>query len=732
MVDRHRPVALHEQSTAADTPRTIASATITAAWGAALVIAFLAHRGSDVGQLAATVRLVAITLVNDKLVHAATLAHAAVAVAIAAAIVGSWIGLGDALTRLTRGRLGIADIGTGGRALAVAQRAGVGAGVSSLVWFGLGVAGAFTPIVAIVVTLGGLVLFVVSVRWHAPVWRTRARSHLSVIERTAVIAIAVPVTLAAVGALAPPIAKDALIYHRALPKAFVAGGGLVDVPLNIASFFALGAEMHGVWATLLGGVLGPRVAEMAFGAVEFAFFPLVLVAVFGWVKANGLDRAWALVAAALVAAIPTSYHVAASAYVDLTLAFFALLAVEAAADFWATGRRSALMRLAAFLGFALAVKHTAMFLIVPMPLLILLRARREERSGGGTSAARNVLVCGAIALVGAGLIGGVWYARTWVRTGSPFFPFYMNVWPGEAPGWDRERSMLIQGLLSAYGGEGKGAIDYLITPWKLSVLGQPEDATYYEGVLGIAFLFGLPLILWAAVRRALPGAAAIAVTVAAILYGQWLVSVQGLRYLMPVFPLLAFGIVAAGEPVAAWLGWSRSAVRWVMLAATLPGHLVVAAWFLQLNPVRAVLGGETRTAYLERQLDYYRYYEIVNDRLPPSSRIWLIDMRRDTYHIERPYVADYLFEDYMLRKWVESAHDVDEIRGRARRAGITHVLVRHDLLFDPARSPIVDDRRPAEVNDEKMKLMRAFLSEGTVLRGDAKFRLLELPAGGSR
>ena len=64
-----------------------------------------------------------------------------------------------------------------------------------------------------------------------------------------------------------------------------------------------------------------------------------------------------------------------------------------------------------------------------------------------------------------------------------------------------------------------------------------------------------------------------------------------------------------------------------------------------MDPLRVVLGGEPRNGYLERRLDYYRYYEVINRQLPPTARVWLIDMRRDTYHLERPYFSDFIFED---------------------------------------------------------------------------------------
>lgn len=711
----------------------ILASTIAVVWGLALVVLFSWHRGDDVGELPSLLRSFAIALRDEPIVRLAAAANVGGAVLVTVAIVGSWLGVGDGLTRLSQLCPDDAAHRPRSRALAIARRLGLGAGACSLAWFGFGLAGLYRSPVAAGVTLFGLALLVVP---HADLLRPRASrgatTRLARIEWAALVAVAFPVVLAAVAALAPPTAKDALIYHRALPKAFVAGSGLVDVPFNIASFFALGAEMHGLWAMLLaglagGGGAGARVGEMAFGLVECAFFPVLLLALYGWARETGLDRFSALTATAMVAAIPTVYAVATNSYIDLALALYATLAIEAAAEFRTTGDRAPLARLALFVGFALAVKHTAIFLLVPMPWPLLLRARQEEQEPGRRSRASSVLLPGAIAVACAGLIGSGWYIRNWVRTGSPLFPFYMNLWPGHAPGWDLERSVLLQSLLSTYGGDGKTWLDYLLTPLRISVLAQPEVAAYFEGVLGITFAFGLPLLLWAACRRALPSSVGTAAAAAGLLYAQWLVSVQGLRYLLPIFPSLALALVWSAKAAHGRRGPGSSVILWALLTSTVAGHLVIASWFLEANPVRVVLGAEDRAAYLERRLDYYPYYELVNDRLPVASRVWLINMRRDTYHIERPYFSDYLFEDYTVGQWVNAARDVADLRQRARAAGITHVLVRHDVLLDPARSPIVDDRRPESVNEDKMRILRSFLFDGTnVLRHDGKFLLVAL------
>jgi len=89
-----------------------------------------------------------------------------------------------------------------------------------------------------------------------------------------------------------------------------------------------------------------------------------------------------------------------------------------------------------------------------------------------------------------------------------------------------------------------------------------------------------------------------------------------------------------------------------------------------------------------------------------------------------------MFEDYTLKLWARAARDPEEIRARARQAGITHVLVRHDILFDYERSGVVDDRLSQEENLARLRRIMGFFTEGTrLIQGDQRFWLVELRPG---
>jgi hypothetical protein len=382
--------------------------------------------------------------------------------------------------------------------------------------------------------------------------------------------------------------------------------------------------------------------------------------------------------------------------------------------------------MAIFLGAALSVKLTAVFVLASFALMVLLRARtdKETQAGSLRSGMGKSLAMGFGALVLGVVVASPWYIRTWIATGSPVFPFYMSIWPGKAAGWDVERSNLFQAMNSQYGGADVNKLNYLTAPVRVSVAAQPEEPANYDGVLGVAFLIGLPLLGYALWKLDLGVEITIMAGVAGIMYLFWLFSSEQLRYLLPIVPMLAIAIAAAAEKIG---GGVAKIAQFGLVAASVCGLITIFAWFCQKAPLRVVLGGETRDSYLARNLDYYPYYQEINANTPPDSKVWLINMRRDTYNIERPVVSDYLFEDWTLRDMVWHSRNVEELRAKAASLNVQYVLARHDFLFDYDRSTLVDDSKPKPENQAKLAIAKSFLLDPVrMVKSDDKFSLVKV------
>jgi len=689
------------------------AAVTLAAFATVLIIAFFSYRSGDIGQLTQLVGdLRGGPIVGNAMVESLY------GIASAILILLSWFGLGS----IVDGVIVSATDDDGSEAMYFVRSTAIGAAGWSIAWFFLGVAGFYNSTTAVASIVLGILLALFGVFHNVEIPRGWPRRP-SAITLSLSTLITIPVLLALIASVAPPIAKDTLLYHFAVSNGFVAQGSNGVIEGNIASYLALGTEMHTVWAMLLGGIVGERAGEAAAGATAWIFLPLLLMAVFGWARELIKSRSWSLIAVLMVATIPTVYYVASSGYVDLSLALYLTLATYALTRWWKQPSWGWGLLVSIFLGAALSVKLTAVFAFAAFVLVILLRAR-DGNSQAGSLRSGRIVATGFAALLLAGVIASPSYIRTWAATGSPVFPFYMSIWKGEAANWDVERSNLFQAMNSQYGGVDTDKVNYLTAPVRVSIAAQPEQPRYYDGVLGVAFLIGLPLLIWALWKLDLAVEIKIAAAVAGLTYLFWLFSSEQLRYLLPVVPLAAIAIAAAAEKIG---GSVKSVAQYALAAASACAALTSFAWFCQKAPFRVVLGGETRDAYLARHLDYYPYYQWINAETPPEAKVWLINMRRDTYNIERPVFSDYLFEDWTLRKMVWESGNAQELRAKAAAMNVEHVLARHDFLFDYQRSTLVDDKKPRAENEAKLKMAREFLldPQRTVM-SDAKFSLVRV------
>jgi len=518
-----------------------------------------------------------------------------------------------------------------------------------------------------------------------------------------------------------------LLYHFAIPKNFVAAGNNAVIEGNIASYLALGTEMHVVWAMLTGNLVNARAGEIAAGVTVFTFLPILLLAIYGWARELDLNKSLSMISALLFISIPTVYHVASGGYIDLALTLFVTLAVHSVARWWQSLSNERLAYAAILLGAALSVKLTAVFTIIALAFVVLLRAREAQTEE--KSQISQIFAKGFLALFISGILASPWYLRDWATTGSPIFPFYMNLWKGTATGWDAERSLLFQVINTRYGGFPKGISDYLLSPFSISLKAQPELPEFFDGVLGIAFLFGIPLVIWAWRRSLLKTELKLGILVAGLLFLFWLFTSQQLRYLLPIFPVLAIAICFSASLLSLESKVSRQAFTAVLLIISVVGAGVTLAWFAQKSPLQVALGGETRDEYLSANVDYYPYYQLINTQLPSDAKVWLINMRRDSYLIEKPYFSDYMFEDWTLKQMAEESNSVAELRAKAKKLGITHILARHDFLLDFNKSVVVDpQKRSDEENRKKLQMVKDFILDGNnTLKADKRFSLVKLP-----
>ncbi len=490
-------------------------------------------------------------------------------------------------------------------------------------------------------------------------------------ERTASAALGILLLCGFMMALTPEIGKDALIYHLAVPKRYLLQNGFHFIPGNVFSTYPLLGEMHYLIALFLHNDLLAK-------AMNFSMLAGILFGMCLFIRIFMRGQSYPVLSMLIFLSIPSVFAASHMAYNDLFVAFFTLAAVYAFLHWSEDQNGTWLLLCGLFSGSAAACKYTALLLTPIGCLGILVVASRIDMTEG--RAIRLLFRYIATAFV----CGSPFYIRNTITTGNPFHPFLYGIFGGR--GWDMDQARLYDIFIQNLG-MGRDWPDYLLLPWNLSFHAK-MDSPEFDGILGPIFLLTLPILLFHR-RWQKPVRVILAFSLLTFLF--WAFSAQQIRYLIPLFPLLA---IVTG----ATLSHLRDRkYGFALMAFIVTGCLIfngyhISRQFLKVQPLRVAVGVESRDNFLNRTLSPYRMYRFANDHLHSDARVFLIFMKNYTYLCNHSCYSDSMFEAHTLQKILSEESSASGVRTLLKDMGFTHLM--YDAIFllgDP--SPLSQEQK---------------------------------------
>src|SRR5512136_1444573 len=119
--------------------------------------------------------------------------------------------------------------------------------------------------------------------------------------------------------LTPPVSRDALIHHLAIPKLWIRHGGFFETPWATFSYFPMNVDLLYLVPLLLGNDLVPALIHLLFGLGTGALIYATLK--------NQEGKVWGILGLLLYASTPMVMRLSITAYVDLGMIFFTTAAV---------------------------------------------------------------------------------------------------------------------------------------------------------------------------------------------------------------------------------------------------------------------------------------------------------------------------------------------------------------------------------------------------------------------
>jgi hypothetical protein len=436
-----------------------------------------------------------------------------------------------------------------------------------------------------------------------------------------------------IGCFTPPTSAeyDSLSYHLADPKIYLIHHRIVYLPWESHSNFAFTMEMLYTAGLSLHSVALAKLFHFTMGVV------CILATYLIGRRIHSTDAG--VVAGLLLLSLPLIFWEAGTAYVDLAAAAFGALSLLALIVYLSDGAGDkSWLRVAAIMTACMvSVKATSLITAVLFAAAILVV--RYVRSKKFTSAFYTTVLFGLSSVVG----GSVWYVKSWIITGNPFFPFAYSIFGGKH--WSTQNAVNYAHSQAQFGA-GHRLLDLLLVPWNLTLysvpaVGEPAGLNGHPFNDYASWLVGLSPVLLAALlipafwnRKSSPIIRGLA------LYGLitvviWFFLTQQVRYLLPVLPVYCL----LTSIIIAELWQTQLAVKTALSVLYAVSILFSGAVALMLVRQQApvVFGIVDKDEYVTQGLASYPAMQYLNSQTPKGAGVVFYGEPTD-YYCDRPYM----------------------------------------------------------------------------------------------
>jgi len=478
----------------------------------------------------------------------------------------------------------------------------------------------------------------------------------------------------------PPVAKDELVHHLAVPKLYLKHSALYEIPFMEFSYYPMNLQLLYLIPLYFGNDIVPKL-------IHFSFALLTAYLIFLYLQRR-LGSPYALLGALFFLSIPIIVKLSITAYIDLGVIFFSFASLFFFLRWIESGFYVRFLVYSAIMcGLGLGTKYNALITFFLLTLFVPFfhsRYAKDNKAGAVRS-----LRYGALFFAIAVLFFAPWMIRNYIWTGNPLYPIYDGLFNPEDPVY-RHTIDLFTYRSAVYHEEWW---QIALLPIRIFFVGQDGNPQYFDGRLN-PFLLLLPLFAFYRIGKETDTMRMELKTMLffSVLFFAFAFFSDSLRvrYISPIIPPLAIlSIFGLRRIVLQVKGLRIRLLRDIGLVGI--ALLVCFALFLNFRYIVdqyrdiapfSYLGGRvTRDEYIERYRSEFPTMRYINENLPPEARILFLFMGNRGYYCDREYIFDMNNNRSMLKSLVAASHSTEDLLLQIQGRGITHLLI-HYPIFD--------------------------------------------------
>ena len=490
--------------------------------------------------------------------------------------------------------------------------------------------------------------------------------------------------------MTPPISRDALIHHLAIPKLWIRNGGFYAIPWAEYSYYPMYINLIYLVCLYFNNDIAPKLIHLSFGLATG-------ISIYLYLKEK-YNNNWGLLGMIIFITTPIIIWLSTAVYVDLGMTFFTTSSVL----LWIKWRDDNYNQFKWFflsavcMGFAVGSKYNALIALMIVNLLLVFIYVQDKNDQ--IASVRYGLFFFIITAIAA----SPWYLKNYYFTGNPFYPLFNSI-------FDSLHHLVIQNWgecqapvkSTSIGLFQKRELLYDETLWQTFLIpirmffqGNDYGYRHFQGVLNPILIVFSPFIL---IKNKNSKDIFIFISFTAIfIFIAFFLTDQQVRYFLPVLPFLSIIAVIGIKNLIDWSNRENSLLVFkkhtlrvmvfrniifltIIILLSFNFNYLKNRWAI-INPFPYISGKETKNAFLKRHLSYFPTVEYINANLPDDAVVLTMLLGRRGYYLDRCYKNESSFGMKILNCMVNFANDEERFNIYVKSLNVTHLMMKTDLV----------------------------------------------------
>ncbi len=499
------------------------------------------------------------------------------------------------------------------------------------------------------------------------------------------------VTLTLIMAVVPPVSRDALIHHLAVPRLYIDNGEISEIPEIEFSYYPMNLEMMFLLPMYFGNDTAPKY-------IHYMFAILTGLVIFILIKQHD-NTLYALLGVLLFLSIPVVAKLSITAYVDLGLIFFSFASMFFILK-WAGSRfkTSYIIIAGVFCGLCLGTKYNGLIVLFILAASVPFIYSRTADGDRSIPAIKHGIVFTVAALV----VFSPWMTRNIIWKANPVYPLFhkhfsnaddsAGSYSESAPGKYSESKLppfAIRKLVYK-----ESALMTALVPLRIFFQGTDNNPRLFDGKLN-PFLLIFPFFAFIGIKNESPelwrlklffSFFSIAIILIVFFYHD-----MRIRYIAPAVPLLC---ILAVFGIKNLLHHAQNLFLKILIILAVSLMLFLnfdysINLFKKTAPMGYLTGSESREQYIEKKLPEYAAMKYANENFKQSDVIFGVFIGRKNYYLDRKMI----FDINLFNNIFKEAESSTVALNRIRELGVTHLLVGHAGFNKWVNSSYTNDQR---------------------------------------